>query len=66
MTVYEIFSDGGSSYYATLRQAREARDKFFPPGTTIDKLTLADLPARQLAVRLLNHEQFVEKRETVR
>jgi hypothetical protein len=62
--VYEIFDDGGSSYFATLAEAREAlREWYDGTEASIARLTLVDLPPRQLAVRLLNGQQFVARRE---
>ncbi len=67
MIVYSIFDssgDGGSVYFATLREARQAQHDWYggdlPP---VERLTLVDLPPRALAVRLLNGESFVLRRE---
>jgi hypothetical protein len=67
MIVYSIFdAEMGSTYYARLRDARAAKRAWYGDGDLIEKLTLVDLPPRDLAVRLLNGEKFVSKRETVR
>ena len=67
MIVYSIFDpdNGGTSYYETLGDARDAREHFFEGQAEIEKLSLVDLPPRALAVRLLNRESFVAKREKV-
>lgn len=69
MFVFCIFDpdSGGSSYYETLGDAREARARFYDPESevAIEKLQLVDLSPRALAVRLLNGEGFVTGREVV-
>lgn len=68
MIVYSITDwrgDSVTSYFATLRAARQARDEWYSGEAEIEKLWLVDLPPRQLAVRLLNGESFVASREVV-
>ena len=70
IVVYSILDasgEGGSSYFATLTEARAAQRDWYggdlPP---IERLTLVDLPPRALAVRLLSGESFVDVREVVK
>lgn len=66
VVVYCVFDAeyGSSAYYPTLGKAREGlRDA--SPGSEIERLVLVDLPPRQLAARLLNHEAFVSERTVV-
>jgi len=66
VTVYCVFDakEGGSSYFATLREARAALSDF-SEGSEIERLTLVSLPPRRLAVLLLNGQGFVARREKV-
>ncbi len=61
--VYSIFNGDDTSYFATLGEARVALKKWYKGEGEIEKLTLVDLPPRQLAVQLLTGESFVAKRE---
>jgi hypothetical protein len=63
-TIYSIASDGGTSYFPTLKEAREAAKDYFE-WYEIERLDVVALPPRELACRLLNAESFVVARETV-
>jgi hypothetical protein len=67
--IYSIFDSEhseGSSYFATLAEARQARDEWYGGDAEIEKLWLVDLPPKKLAVRLLSGEGFVARREVVK
>lgn len=68
VTVYCINNDqGGSTYFATLAEARAYYKSYSAElYGGIERLTLVDLPPRNLAAKLLNGQQFVVTREEVK